>query len=98
MCPEGSPKFFPGDNMSCGLYGAKIIPPYVGSTAKLLGGEVSFARVHTRYSKESELQLNSMKPCIGIQRFFSLTEKWGLSTEEILIASHLGVEVITTSS
>jgi hypothetical protein len=39
-----------------------------------------------------------MKPGVGIQRFFSLTEKWGLSTEEILITCHLGVEVITTSS
>jgi hypothetical protein len=43
ICPESSPKFFPGDNMSNGLHGAKIIPPYAGSTAKLLGGEVSFA-------------------------------------------------------
>jgi hypothetical protein len=39
-----------------------------------------------------------MKPGIGIQRFFSFTEKWGPSTEEILIACNLGVEVITTSS
>jgi hypothetical protein len=39
-----------------------------------------------------------MKPGIGIQRFFSLIEKWGLSTKEIMIACHLGVEVITTSS
>jgi hypothetical protein len=39
-----------------------------------------------------------MKPGISIQRFFSLTEKWRLSIEEILIACHLGVEVITTSS
>jgi hypothetical protein len=38
-----------------------------------------------------------MKPGIGIQRFFSLTEKWGLTTEEILITCHLGVGVITTS-
>jgi hypothetical protein len=39
-----------------------------------------------------------MKPGIGIQRFFNLTEKWRLSTEEILITCHLGVEVITISS
>jgi hypothetical protein len=39
-----------------------------------------------------------MKPGVGIKRFFSFTEKWGLGTEEILIACHLGVEVITTSS
>jgi hypothetical protein len=39
-----------------------------------------------------------MKPGIGIQRFFSFTEKWRLGTEEILVASHLGIEVITTSS
>jgi hypothetical protein len=39
-----------------------------------------------------------MKPGIGIQRFFSLTEKWGMSTKEILIACHLGVEVNTISS
>jgi hypothetical protein len=98
MCPEGSPKFLLGDNMSSGLHGAKIIPPNAGSTTKLLGGKVSFTRVRTRYSKKGELQLNSMKPGIGIQRFFSFTEKWGLGTEEILIACHLGVEVITTSS
>jgi hypothetical protein len=98
MCPEGSPKFFPRDNMSRGLHSAKIIPPYAGGTVKLLGGEVSLTRVRTRYSKESELQLNSMKPSIVIQRFFSLIEKWRLGTEEILVASHLGIEVITTSS
>jgi hypothetical protein len=43
MCPEGVPEFLLGDNMSSGLHGAKIIPPYAGSTAKLLGGEMSFA-------------------------------------------------------
>jgi hypothetical protein len=95
---EGSPKFFPRDNMSRGLHGAKIIPPYAGSTAKLLGGEVSLTRVRTRYSKESELQFDDMKPGIGIQGFFSLTEKWRLGAEEILITGYLGIEVITTSS
>jgi hypothetical protein len=25
MCPEGSPKFLPRDNMSSGLHGAKVI-------------------------------------------------------------------------
>jgi hypothetical protein len=39
-----------------------------------------------------------MKPGVGIQGFFSFTEKWGLSTKEILITCHLRVEVITTSS
>jgi hypothetical protein len=39
-----------------------------------------------------------MEPGIGIKRFFSFTEQWRLSTEEILIACHLGVEVIMTSS
>jgi hypothetical protein len=39
-----------------------------------------------------------MNPGVGIQRFFSFTEKWGLGTEEILIACHLRVEVIMTSS
>jgi hypothetical protein len=39
-----------------------------------------------------------MEPGVGIKWFFSFTKKWGLSTEEILIASYLGVEVITTSS
>jgi hypothetical protein len=98
VCPEGSPKFLPRDNMSSGLHGAKVIPPNAGSTMKLLGGEVSFTRVRTWYSKKGELRFNSMKPGVGIQRFFRFTEKWGLSTEEILIACHLGVEVITTSS
>jgi hypothetical protein len=98
MCPEGILKFLPGDNMAIRLHGTKIIPPYAGSTMKLLGGEVSFARVHTGYSEKGELRFHGMKPGIGIQRFFSLTEKWGLSTKEILIACHLGVEVIMTSS
>jgi hypothetical protein len=88
VCPEGIPEFLPGDNMSSGLHGTKIIPPYAGSTAKLLCGEVSFACVRTWYSKKGELRFNGMKPGVGIQRFFNLTEKWGLSTEEILIACH----------
>jgi hypothetical protein len=98
MCPEGNPKFFPGDNMSRGLHGAEIIPPYTGNTTKLLGGEMSFTRVRTWYSEKSELQFDNMKRSIGIQRFFNLIEKWGLGAEEILITSHLGIEVITTSS
>jgi hypothetical protein len=52
MCPEGSSKFLPGDNMSSGLHGAIVIPPNAGSATKLLGGEVSFTRVRTRYSKK----------------------------------------------
>jgi hypothetical protein len=59
---------------------------------------VSFARVRTCYSKKGELRFNGMKPGIGIQRFFSLTEKWGLSTKEILITCYLGIKIITTSS
>jgi hypothetical protein len=98
MCPEGIPKFLPGDNMAIRLHGAIVIPPNTGSTTKLLGGEVSFARVRTWYSEKGELRFHGMKPGIGIQRFFSLIEKWGLSTKEIMIACHLGVEVITTSS
>jgi hypothetical protein len=97
MRPEGSPKFLPGDNMSSGLHGAKIIPPNAGSTTKLLGGKVSFTRVRTRYSKKGELRFYSMKPGIGIKSFFSLTEQWRLGAEEILIAFHLRVEIITTS-
>jgi hypothetical protein len=84
--------------MSHGLHGAKIIPPYAGSTTKLLGGEVSLTRIRTRYSKDSELRLNSIKPSIGIYRFFSFREKWGLSAKEILITCYLRVGVITTPS
>jgi hypothetical protein len=98
VCPEGSPKFLSGDNMAIRLHGEKIVPPYAGSTTKLLGSKVSFTRVRTRDSKKGELRFNSMKPGVGIKRFFSFTEKWGLSTEEILIACHLRVEVITTPS
>jgi hypothetical protein len=98
MCPEGSSKFLPGDNISSRLHGAKIIPPNAGSTTKLLGGKVSFTRVRTRYSKKGKLRFNSIKPGISIQRFFNFTEKWELGTEEILVACHLGVEVIKTSS
>jgi hypothetical protein len=39
-----------------------------------------------------------MKPSIGVQGFFSLTEKWRLSTDKILITGHWRIEVITTSS
>jgi hypothetical protein len=75
MCSEGSPKFLPRDNMAIRLHGTIVIPPNTGSTTKLLGGEVSFTRVRTWYGKKSELRFNGMKPSIGIQRFFSLTEK-----------------------
>jgi hypothetical protein len=98
MCPEGIPKFLPGDNMAIRLHGAIVIPPNTGSTAKLLGGKVSFTRVRTSYSKEGELRFHGTKPGVGIQRFFSLTEKWGLSTKEILITCYLGIKIITTSS
>jgi hypothetical protein len=98
VCPKGIPKFLPGDNMAIRLHGTIVIPPNTGSTTKLLGGEVSFARVRTWYSEKGELRFHGMKPGVGIQRFFNLTGKWGLSTKEILIACHLGVEVITTFS
>jgi hypothetical protein len=39
-----------------------------------------------------------MKLGISVQRFFSLTEKWRLGTEEILIAGHGRIEVVMTSS
>jgi hypothetical protein len=84
--------------MAIRLHGTIVIPPNTGGTTKLLGGEVSFARVHTWYSKKTELRFHGMKSGVDIQRFFGLTEKWGLSTKEILIACHLGVEVIMTSS
>jgi hypothetical protein len=66
VCPEGSPKFFPGDNMAIGLHSTMVIPPNAGGTTKLLGGEVSFTRVRTWYSKKGELRFSSMKPGIGI--------------------------------
>jgi hypothetical protein len=39
-----------------------------------------------------------MEPSIGIQGFFSFTEKWRLGTDEILITGHGRIVVITTSS
>jgi hypothetical protein len=39
-----------------------------------------------------------MKLGINVQRFFSLTEKWRLGTEKVLIAGRWRIEVITTSS
>jgi hypothetical protein len=98
VCPEGSPKFLPGDNMASGLHGTMVIPPNAGSTTKLLSSEVSFTRVRTRYSKKGELRVNSTEPSVGIKWFFSFTEQWRLGAEEILIACHLRIEVITTSS
>jgi hypothetical protein len=41
MCPEGSPELILGDDMSRGLHGVEIIPPYTSSTAKLLGSKRS---------------------------------------------------------
>jgi hypothetical protein len=38
-----------------------------------------------------------MKPSIGVQGFFSLTEKWRLDTDEILIVGHWRIEVVSTS-
>jgi hypothetical protein len=75
VCPEGNPKFLLGDNMAIGLHGTMVIPPNAGGTTKLLGGEVSFTRVRTWYSKKGELRFNSMEPGVGIKRFFSFTEK-----------------------
>jgi hypothetical protein len=42
VCPEGSPKFLPGDNMAIGLHGTMVIPPNASSTLELLSSEVSF--------------------------------------------------------
>jgi hypothetical protein len=39
-----------------------------------------------------------MEPSIGIQGFFSLTEKGRLGTDEILVTGHGRIAVITTSS
>jgi hypothetical protein len=39
-----------------------------------------------------------MEPCIGIQRFFRLTEERRLGTEEILVTSHRRIAIITASS
>jgi hypothetical protein len=39
-----------------------------------------------------------MEPNIGIQRFFGLTEKGRLGTEEILVTSHRRIAIITASS
>jgi hypothetical protein len=39
MCSESGPEFIPGDNMTSRLHGMVMIPPYAGSTAKLLGCE-----------------------------------------------------------
>jgi hypothetical protein len=39
-----------------------------------------------------------MKPSIRVQGFFSLTEKWRLGTDEILITGHGRIVIITTSS
>jgi hypothetical protein len=93
MCPEGSPEFIPGDDMSRRLHGVEIIPPYTSSTAKLLGSKRNFSRVRTRYSQEGELRFDDMKPGISVQRFFSLTEKWRLGTEKVLIAGLVTVDV-----
>jgi hypothetical protein len=98
MCPEGSPELIPRDDMSRGLHGVEIIPPYMSSTAKLLGSKRSLTRVRTRYSQESELRFDDMKPGISVQSFFSLTEERGLGTKKVLIAGRWRVEVITTSS
>jgi hypothetical protein len=36
---KSGPEFIPGDNMTSRLHGMVIVPPYVGSAAKLLGCE-----------------------------------------------------------
>jgi hypothetical protein len=45
--------------MAIGLHGTMVIPPNAGGTTKLLGGEVSFTRVRTWYSKKGKLRFNS---------------------------------------
>jgi hypothetical protein len=39
-----------------------------------------------------------MKPSIGVQGFFSFTEKWRLGTDEILITGYGRIVIITTFS
>jgi hypothetical protein len=39
MCSESSPKFIPDDDMTSRLHSMVMVPPYTGSTAKLLGCE-----------------------------------------------------------
>jgi hypothetical protein len=36
---ESGPEFIPGDDMTSRQHGMIMVPPYAGSTAKLLGGE-----------------------------------------------------------
>jgi hypothetical protein len=55
MCPEGNLELIPRDDMSRGLHGVEIIPPYTSSTAKLLVSKRSLIRVRTGYSQEGEL-------------------------------------------
>jgi hypothetical protein len=55
VCPEGSSKFLPRDNMASGLHGTMVIPPNAGSAMKLLSSKESFTQLRTRYSKKGEL-------------------------------------------
>jgi hypothetical protein len=90
MCPEGGPKFLPGDNMSSRMHSAKIIPPNTSSTTKLLGSKVNFTRVCTRYSKKGELRFNSMKP--GIKSFGTRVPQVLLLNLPLLLLAHLAQE------
>jgi hypothetical protein len=74
MCPERISKFFPGDNMAISLHGTIVIPPDTGSSAYLLGSEVSLARVHTWNRKKSKLGFNGAKPSIGIKGLLNFVE------------------------
>jgi hypothetical protein len=39
VCSESGPEFIPGDHITSRLHGMVMVPPYVGSAAKLLGCE-----------------------------------------------------------
>jgi hypothetical protein len=45
MRSESGPEFIPCDNVTSRLYGVVMVPPYAGSTAKLLSREKCLVRV-----------------------------------------------------
>jgi hypothetical protein len=74
MCSEGIPKFFLGDNMAISLHGTIVIPPDTGSSAQLLGSEVSLAKIRTWNHKKSKFRFNGAKPSIGIKGLLNFAE------------------------